>query len=32
MAYSMEEIDPAGSNPESADERKKFRARWRSVG
>jgi hypothetical protein len=32
LAYSMEEIDPAGSNPESADAREEFRARLRSVG
>ncbi len=32
MVYTLEEIDPAGSNPESADERTEFRARLRSVG
>jgi hypothetical protein len=29
---SLDEVDPAGCNPESADERKDFRARLRSVG
>ena len=32
LAYCMEEIDPAGSRPESADERTKFRTRLSSVG
>jgi hypothetical protein len=32
MAYEMEEIDPAGSRPESADEREGFRARSHSAG
>jgi hypothetical protein len=32
MAYGMEEVDSAGSNPESALERRDFRARQHSVG
>jgi hypothetical protein len=32
MAYGMDEVDTAGSNPESADERPNFRARQHSVG
>lgn len=32
MAYEMEEIDPAGSRPESATERQDFRDRSRSAG
>ncbi len=32
LAYEMEEIDPAGSRPESADEREDFRARSHSAG
>ena len=32
LAYEMEEIDPAGSRPESAAERQDFRARSHSAG
>jgi hypothetical protein len=32
MAYSMDEIDPAGSDPDSADEGEEFSARLRSMG
>jgi hypothetical protein len=32
LAYEMEEIDPAGSTPESAAERQDFRARSHSAG
>ncbi len=31
MAYSLDEIDPAGCRPESADEREGFRSRLRTV-
>jgi hypothetical protein len=31
MAYSIEEIDPAGTHPEQADERPAFQERLRSV-
>jgi hypothetical protein len=32
MAYTMEEIDPVGTNPEISDQRPEFRARLRSIG
>jgi hypothetical protein len=32
LAYEMEEIDPAGSRPESASERQDFQARSHSAG
>lgn len=32
MAYSQEEIDPAGSNPQSTNDRQDFRTRLRSAG
>jgi len=32
LAYSVEEIDPAGSRPQSADERPEFSARLHSAG
>jgi len=31
MAYGMDEIDPVGSNPESADEQAEFRTYLHSV-
>jgi hypothetical protein len=32
LAYRAEEIDPAGSRPQSVDERQEFSARLHSVG
>ncbi|MGH6611916.1 MAG: hypothetical protein ACRECQ_16860, partial [Burkholderiaceae bacterium] len=32
MAYSMDEVDPAGSHPETSDDLQEFRALQRSVG
>jgi hypothetical protein len=32
MAHDLAAIDPAGMNPESADERQEFRTRLRSAG